>query len=170
MHRTGAWVTLFLAAMTAGSAIASCNSSTTTSTGTGPLTGGGFGGGVGGSASGGFGGSQCTSAAACLPGQACCGQIGMPFASCQTAPCPADQFCSNTAECLRPGYECRAAAPNVSVSACLPPAEAGTDSDGSPDDASDERAPGDGSSTDGPPRGDGAGDGGDSGAPDGGAD
>jgi hypothetical protein len=105
--------------------------------------------------------------------------MGTLFASCQAAPCPIDQFCGTSAECLQPGYECRVTdtSQQTPTMVCLPAGEAGADADGSPDDASDEGPPGDGSPTDGPPPGDGASDGdpvspdaADAGSSDGGAD
>ena len=101
------------------------------------------------------------------PGQACCGQVGTSFPSCQQAPCPIDQFCSTSAECLQPGYECRSSyASSTPTMVCAPALEAGTGDDGSPiledgspEDAIDEPSTGDGASTDGPLPGDGASDG-----------
>jgi len=84
---------------------------------------------------------ECTSAAACLPGQVCCYK-GSLTSQCQAGPCPVDgglvQLCAMSAEC-GPGETCGTPSqplPMSGLQACNPSPDGGAD-DASPVDAGD---------------------------------
>jgi hypothetical protein len=84
---------------------------------------------------------ECTSAAACLPGQLCC-YNGSFISQCQAGPCPLGggqgQLCAISAEC-GPGETCGTPSqplPMSGLRTCNPPPDGGAE-DASPVDAGD---------------------------------
>jgi hypothetical protein len=87
----------------------------------------------------------CTSAAACEPGQVCCGTVDLT-SSCQAGPCPMQQWCAGVAECLEavatcgPSVEGEPSTCNASSSGCeneFPGCGSSSGSSGGPDAAGD---------------------------------